>query len=266
VRTSDFDAFLDQLLGVAEGQDRTPGEVARVKARLAILMDEAGENAAPASDGMAAGIVAFAGGALDEIEREHFEAEAAWPTSMSEVSDALEFLDDIGANLVSAPDDRVVEIHALFREGKPLSAQTQQAVLSDPGLRAEWTRIKQLYALRRPEMGTDDVMSRGVLEIPAVAAAASDRALEERTFPGGRVRIVKSSRGHDMLILLRIERRGSYPSALLLEGDRGEHARTALPAPDSDGRILLIKDMAKAEHAHFVRLLQDPRSRGTFLE
>ena len=69
-----------------------------------------------------------------------------------------------------------------------------------------------------------------------------------------------------MLLLFSLGQQGPYPSALLLEGENGELARTDLPAPDADGKALLIKDMTKPEHADFVHLLQDPRSRGTFLK
>jgi hypothetical protein len=190
-----------------------------------------------------------------------------------DVVDTLDFLNDIEARFEAAPDDvepgqvsagsLTTAIHALFRDGRMLLAEQQRRLFTDPALRAEFAAIKRQYAQVSPRVAAGRPALLAT-EMPALAAAATGDGVRERTFPGGSVRITKSSLG-DMLIQFSLEREGPHPRALLLEGEGGDLGWTDLPPPDAEGRILLIKDMAKEEHSGFVRLLQDPQSRGTFL-
>lgn len=275
MNTIDLDRLLDQLFSHLKPNDR--GEIAIVRARLADRLNET--PGPPSARRMAAGeIVALLDHALEETQMEKLEAEIAGsPDMVFELTDALDFLNDIETRLEAAPDDLeparlpagtfAEAIHNLFRHGKMLSADQQRKLFTDPVLRAEFASIKREYAQAPAKAAaTGGTTASRILELPSLAAAASDQALRDRAFPGGSVRITKSSLG-DMLVQFSLEEEGGpYPRALLLEGENGAFGWSDLPPPDPAGKIMVIKDMAKTEHADFVRLLQDPRSRGTFLK
>jgi hypothetical protein len=109
---ANFDALLDQILGLAEGGGATSRELAVARARLAEAMDRAREHAMPVEpesfgrSASAAEIVAYAGKALGPEDRRRFEAEmAASPAMFLDVRDALEFLDDVESRIETAPSD-----------------------------------------------------------------------------------------------------------------------------------------------------------------
>jgi hypothetical protein len=270
----EIDELVNQLLSLS-GRDQ-PGEIARVRARLADRLNEAAD-AAPSRTISAGEMAAFVDDALSQADRARLEAEIARsPDMLLELVDTLEFLKDVEERLEVAPDDLeparasdsslVAAIHAVFRHGTMLSAEQQRQLFADRSLRSEFAAIKQQYAQSAaPAARTGGWAGRQGFAMPSVAAAASDQPVNERAFTGGSVRIVKSSLG-DMLVQFALEQEGPFPRALLLEGYGGVLGWTDLPPPDASGKILLIKDMGNAEHAEFVRLLQDPRSQGTFLK
>jgi len=120
----------------------------------------------------------------------------------------------------------------------------------DPRMRADYDRLKRSLAVA--EWGQ--------------VAAASGGDLDERTFPGGRLRIRPSGHVGQVYLLLTIELVPATPRILLIEGTNGEAVRIPLPAPDADGSILVIQDVAGNEaDARAIRLLRDPTSSGLLL-
>jgi hypothetical protein len=112
-----------------------------------------------------------------------------------------------------------------------------------------------------------------VFEMPALAAAASDREVDERTFDGASLRVRPSAQPGQVYIIVQFDDPASAPSALLVESAGGEMARMALTVDergsrrelDDDGRLLLVKDLGNETDAQLVRLIRDPLSTGVFL-
>lgn len=135
-----------------------------------------------------------------------------------------------------------------------LTHEQERLLFSNARVRRDFTNLKQ--SLRwRPELASGPSIA------PAAAAAGGDR-LSERTFPGGRLRIIPSSVGQQVFISIHLDDTKDPPSLLAMELPDAEVAKVALPPPESDGTILLIKDLADADDARLVRLLRDPMSSG----
>jgi hypothetical protein len=109
--------------------------------------------------------------------------------------------------------------------------------------------------------------------MPALAAAASDREVDERSFDGASLRLRPSAQPGQVYIIVQFDDPASAPSALLVESAAGEMARMALTVDekgsrrelDDDGRLLLVKDLGNETDAQLVRLIRDPLSTGVFL-
>jgi hypothetical protein len=131
-----------------------------------------------------------------------------------------------------------------------LTAEQWRSCREDPRLRADYGALKRNFC---------------VAELPQ-AAAASRGDVDERNFPGGRLRIVPSTLAGQVYLILTVERALGTPRSLLIEGKDGEMARITLPPPDPDGTMLVIQDTSKNEaDARAVRLLRDPSSSGVLL-
>jgi hypothetical protein len=131
-----------------------------------------------------------------------------------------------------------------------LTAEEWRLCREDPRLRADYDALKRNLC---------------VAELPQ-AAAASQGDVDERTFPGGSLRIRPSALAGQVYLILTLERALATPRFLLVEGANGEVARIALPPPDPDGTMLVIQDTTKSEgDARAVRLLRDPASSGVLL-
>lgn len=150
---------------------------------------------------------------------------------------------------------RFIDIYRFFTEaGFAFSHAQQAALFSDERLRRDFQQLRKDLAAS---------LHRTV--VPA-AAAASDRTLSERRFPGGVIRLAASAIDSlHMYVMFEFE--GQAPSfrAIELEGAGGELAKLALDPPDEDGLVQTLLDLRREDHATIVRLLQDPNSQGSFL-
>lgn len=145
----------------------------------------------------------------------------------------------------------VAEIARYF--GDPdfaLSSEQVQRVFADPTLRETWRRVKS--ALARTAL--------------PVLAAASDRTLTDRPFPGGLIRLRRSKAPGQVYVLCRFQgaERPSLAFNLLIEGQDGTARRLSFPAPDADGQTAVILDEARPDDRVVLDLLADPRTEGHF--
>jgi hypothetical protein len=132
---------------------------------------------------------------------------------------------------------------------RALSADEQRSLFANPGLRADYRRLKaQLSAF----------------ELPALAAA-SEGHVETRRFDGGSIRIHPSRVPGQTYVLVRFDSSARPPSAILIEHPSGELVKRALPEVQSDGETMIVLDAHKDEDEAFLRVLRDPISTGSFL-
>ena len=131
-----------------------------------------------------------------------------------------------------------------------MTAEQWRLTRENPRIRADYDQL---------------VSNLQIAELPQ-AAAASQGELQERTFPGGQLRIRPSALAGQVYLIVTIEATLAVPRMLMIEGKDGEVARLVLPSPDADRSMLLIQDTTKNEaDARAVRLLRDPTSSGVFL-
>ena len=153
------------------------------------------------------------------------------------------------------------DLVAFLIEGRPLSGEQQSFLFSNPRLRSDFKRLIEVFGHALPSAG------RPILRMPALAAAASDREVNDRVFEGATVRIRPSIIGQQFFVQLTMEDPKASPSSLVIElPEENLTASSVLEPPDGEGRILMIKDIADKDDGLFVRLLRDPRSTGTFLK
>jgi hypothetical protein len=105
---------------------------------------------------------------------------------------------------------------------------------------------------------TADQRWGNVASIIRPAAAAGGAEISELSFA---VASGSSPQASASMILLNDPK--DSPRILFVEC-RDEIVKVALPAPESDGSILLLKDLNDPEDARFVRLLRDPDVIGDF--
>lgn len=144
------------------------------------------------------------------------------------------------------------DIHAFLSDPAVKLAPQQQALLfSDPKIRAGYLRLKQQATLA---------------QVP-VAIAASTSELSRRTLSGvgGTIEIRPSRVGRQVYVIIRPEHRRLAPRVLLMESESGLIARTALPEPDDQGNLMLLKDLDVAEDSQLIELIQDPTATGALL-
>ncbi len=169
--------------------------------------------------------------------------------------------------------DRAEDLFAsrtIVEEGRPQDGLTPRklyAYLTDPAANLTAQEQAQLRAelrwfrdYRRMEQL---LRSPGSRVVPRAAAASVEGGLAERAFDGGKIRIVGSVREGRIFVSIKLSSVADPPQMLILE--RGnELAKTALPAPESDGTIMVMKFLASKEDADFVALLRDPSTTGVF--
>jgi hypothetical protein len=165
------------------------------------------------------------------------------------------------------------ELVAFLVEGRKLTQAQQQFLFANRKLRADFQRLKQDLAHRVIDRTERAEARTRVFEMPALAAAASDREVDERSFDGASLRLRPSAQPGQVYIIVQFDDPASAPSALLVESAAGEMARMALTVDekgsrrelDDDGRLLLVKDLGNETDAQLVRLIRDPLSTGVFL-
>jgi hypothetical protein len=165
------------------------------------------------------------------------------------------------------------ELVAFLVEGRKLTQAQQQFLFANRKLRADFQRLKQDLAHRVIDRTERAEARTRVFEMPALAAAASDREVDERSFDGASLRVRPSAQPGQVYIIVQFDDPASAPSALLVESAAGEMARMALTVDekgsrrelDDDGRLLLVKDLGNETDAQLVRLIRDPLSTGVFL-
>ena len=190
----------------------------------------------------------------------------------SEIYSVLTLLEE--AEPASPEPLRRSHLVELLANGKPLTADQQRALFDSPRLIAEFRCLKHDFALTLPArpqtrashaaQGRQDAP---VLELPALVAAASTGAADfERQFVGGKLRICPTGIDEQVYVLITLDDPGLCPRTLVVESEvRKVIVSVALPARDSDGDILLIKDLADETDSSIVALLRDPTAKGTFL-
>jgi hypothetical protein len=145
-----------------------------------------------------------------------------------------------------------------------LTHQQQRLLFSNPRLRADYQRLKAAQRWRAGEDSEAETETAGgaigtgvaTSIIIRPAAAAGGEEASELNFKGGRVRMIPSSVEHQVYIMIQLNDPNDPPRSLFLHR-REEIAKVALPAPESDGTIFLLKDLNDPEDARFVRLLRD---------
>lgn len=166
------------------------------------------------------------------------------------------------------------DLVAFLAKGKPLTHAQHRALFTNPRLRADMQRLKEELAYRisgdeRTE-SREAADTRRAFRMPALAAAATDREIDERSFDGASLRVCPSARPGHVFVILQFEDPTNTPSALLVESPEGEMVRMALPAMyldgEGDSRITLVKDTANAADALLISLLRNPASTGIFLK
>jgi hypothetical protein len=255
-----IEELLMRILGLSEGEGALPAELATARERLRELLAQ--DN--PSFEDIAA----YASGSLNEDQQRDFEERISSSQEViQEAESARNFLARVAASTKTAPVELVEAVIGAARDG---GDQKTSDLLQ--AIRARWTmtreQMQRLFAepklresLRRalawPAAGS-------VARLPALAAAASDTQVEDRAFPGGRVRS-RRVREHELEVLFTFEDAGAAPRALWLEGGSGEMWLEPLPPPGSDGEIFLVKDLDDPPHELFARLLRDPATIGGFL-
>ena len=172
---------------------------------------------------------------------------------------------------VRAPALSFGDLVSFLSRGGSLTSDQQRLLFKDRRLRAEFQRLKEEFAASLPDDDAagpvrDERIGRRLFTMPAMAAAATDREVDERTFAGGTVRIRASRVPNQIYVLVTLEDARRPPRALLLEGSEGETLMLDLPEPHEDDVIRILKDLRRAEDAAVIRLLRAPATSGTFLE
>ncbi len=261
--TEDLEAVLARILGISDGEMPLPARYQRAKARLADALARRGAS----SNVSVERIAAYAAGALEEDERRTFEGELASSEARYEVASSLDFLAALEARRETAPARLLEAVRAVARDGSAgkvaglVQAVRDRVPLTVEQMRGLITESKLRETVRCALLGLSPLPA---LAMPALAAAASDTEIEERAFPGGRVRS-RRVRDHEIEVLFSFDEPGKPPHALWLEGPAGEMWLEPLPSPFSEGEIFLVKDLENEAHSAFARLLRDPSSIGEFL-
>lgn len=155
---------------------------------------------------------------------------------------------------------------------KPLTVEQQRALFTSPRLISEFRCLKHDFALHARQEPAAKPTGQGrehaaIIELPALAAAASPGVADfDRQFVGGKLRICPTGIDEQVYVLIILDDPGLCPRTLVVESeDRQVIVSVALPERDSDGDILLIKDLSDEADSALVALLRDPTAKGTFL-
>ncbi|MBI1417963.1 MAG: hypothetical protein GC146_12135 [Limimaricola sp.] len=138
------------------------------------------------------------------------------------------------------------EIHLFLTGEGPVDDRLSRALFADPALRAMFRRIRDRLAQ---------------FTLPSLAAA-SDGAVDTRTFPGGRIELRPARRGGQTYLLLRLDW-AMGPLVLVLTRPDGTTLRHPLPATDAAGETLQVLD--NVVDASLLAALADPETEGALL-
>lgn len=145
----------------------------------------------------------------------------------------------------------LADIHAFLTDHTvKLSVAQHRLLFADARARAAYTRLKRELA---------------VWELPAVVAASSG-GTTKRTFAGGTIEVRPSRIERQVYVMIRLDAEGRGPRALIMESTSGQIVRAALPAPDEQGGIVLIKNLDDEDDGRLVALIADPNATGALLE
>jgi hypothetical protein len=251
--------MLLRILGLSDAAPlRHEGE--KVRRRLRELLARTGASGTASLEDIAAYASELLDGTWGEKPslsgRVFFEAECA-----------RDFLARVESATEAAPPDLVSAAVAAVRKA---SSAMEPSLLEAIQRRLSLTVEQMQHLLFDPELrrslrrALSDLTAGPFIQMPALAAAASDTEVGDRDFPGGRVRSYQV-RDHELDVLFTFKESSLAPCALWLRGVSGEMWLEPLPPPDADGDIFLVKDLRNTAHALFARLLRDPGTIGEFL-
>ena len=151
------------------------------------------------------------------------------------------------------------EMYNFLTDPSVLLTQVQQRLLfTDARLRSDFRLLRHDLAQ------SASANNAAYLTMPRLAAAG-DRSLDERRFPGGLAKIAPSEvDARQIYVVLELDDPSTAPRGLILQSPSGEVAKLRLEAPDDDGVIQMLLDTTQPENDLIVRLLRDPNSDGIF--
>src|SRR5882757_2093824 len=118
---------------------------------------------------------------------------------------------------------------------RSLTPEEQRALFTDQRLRADYRRLKAQAT---------------TFEMPALAAASSGN-VETRRFDGGSIAMHPSRIAGQLYVIVRFDRPGGSPRAMLLESTSGDLAKRALPAANAQGEVMMVLDQNNEADASF---------------
>lgn len=169
--------------------------------------------------------------------------------------------------------DRADEIYVakmLIEEGEPetdaIGIAEIARFLTEPGYTLLPGQTRRLFADRQLRQAYAAFKAKlQTYEVPTLLAA-SDGAVDERAFPGGRMRLIPARRGNQ--VYLRIEfsaRRPAPPGLLEVVRPNGDWVKLPLGASNEAGELVVPLDLDDPHHAAIVEALRDPLSSGGIL-
>ena len=140
-------------------------------------------------------------------------------------------------------------VRFLTVSGTRLTAEQSRKLVADRALRQVYARLKAVLVSH---------------EMPALIAA-SDGEVDERTFEGGTLLLVRGDAG-DWYMRVRIDQRGQTEKlSLLIEPEGGLPRKIDLGMPDSTRSYLVLLDDTDAHDQAVIVALRDPLSRAYIL-
>ena len=263
--TKDEAAILLQRLvdGTLAGTTSYSPAVVEQAHEMHALLSEAFE--AQASD---ADIAAYVDGTLEGEDLRAFEAMlVASPDLRDEVDDlrdrVAELTLDHDATAPVAAQTPLAALRAAILAKRPLTMDQQRSLFANPALRADYNAMIRGEALPLPVFAREPVSETPSLSMPARIAASSDKVVNDRSFPGGDVRI--RSAGRPNLLQVRIEvTTETFPYTMLeLRGSDGVVGCLSFRPPDHNVSTRTV-DLNDPHDAEAIGLLRDIRSVGTF--
>lgn len=258
--------LLANLLTMAEGNDPAPSpEAAALLQDFAVEPDRFGVPALSTDE-----LVALASGGIEESDLPRiYAALRADPLLLDE---ALLLLEQIG--LVQAERDRAgapEDEEGLTRESlaeyfagrRQLTSNDRRLLLRDPAVRAVYEELKTQQVARLP----GETSAGQAFRMPALAAASSDREVEQRSFPGGSARITPSHRGDRVYVNFSFDLVESVPARFLIEREDREAQTLETAVVDllrTPGKATV--QLVLSADDQLVRLLRAPDANGTFLK
>lgn len=122
----------------------------------------------------------------------------------------------------------------------------------DPGLRQALVAMKQALASHH---------------LPLLAAAADDRAVDERSFAGGTVLVRPSRMASHSYVIFRFAEHARPKGAflVLVETAEGSIEKAAFPPCDDEGEVMRLLDQGSPDDSGFLKALGNPTAEGTVI-